>query len=200
MIKNIIFDVGMVLISYDNDTLMDSLGYDKKTQETVKKAMFENKLWDEGDRGAYSTEELLSKFIANAPNYEQHIRKAYDTVAENMHLFSYAVPWVKELKQRGYKLYILSNYSEKIYSQTKEKMRFLDYTDGEIFSYMYKVIKPEKKIYDILLEKYSLVPEECVFLDDREDNIAMAKSFGIHGIVFKNYEQAKRDLDELLKK
>lgn len=79
-------------------------------------------------------------------------------------------------------------------------MKFLPYMDGTLFSYVYKMAKPDHEIYETLCTMYQLNPGETVFFDDREDNIEGAEACGIHGILFQNYEQAKKDLETLLKR
>ena len=198
MIKNVIFDVGKVLVEYDPDSYMERLGFDLKTRQAVNQAMFQNPLWEESDRGKLSTEELLEKFIFNDKEYKEEITKAYQTVGNTIELFPYSVAWIKELKQRGYRVYILSNYAEITYEQTKEKMEFLPYVDGAVFSFQCKWIKPEREIYEELCRKYSIEPRESVFLDDRLDNIEQARNLGFFGIQFESYEQAVRELEPIL--
>lgn len=198
MIKNVIFDVGKVLVEYDPDSYMERLGFDLKTRQAVNQAMFQNPLWEESDRGKLSTEELLEKFIFNDKEYKEEITKAYQTVGDTIELFPYSVAWIKELKQRGYRVYILSNYAEVTYEQTKEKMEFLPYVDGAVFSFQCKWIKPEREIYEELCRKYSIEPRESVFLDDRLDNIEQARNLGFFGIQFESYEQAVKELERIL--
>lgn len=201
MIKNIVFDVGKVLVSYEPDAYMENiLRFDAETRHAVNKAMFQNPLWEESDRGALSTEELIKGFVHNNPAYEQQILKAHENVGDSIALFPYVVDWMTNLKKRGYHLYILSNYAEYTFQQTKEKMGFLPFMDGAVFSYECKLIKPEKEIYEYLCEKYQLKPEECVFLDDRQLNVDGAIDAGWKGIVFENYQQASHDLNQLLEK
>ena len=199
MIKNIIFDVGKVLVEYDPDGMMKKLGFDEETLQTVNQAVFQNELWNESDRGVLSPEELLEAFIDNNPVYEKEIRQVIDAVGDTISLMPYAVEWVKGLKERGYHLYILSNYAEYTYEKTSHKMEFLPYMDGVVFSYRCKLIKPEKEIYEYICKTYELKPEESVFLDDREDNVEAARNMGMHGIVFENYAQGSETLEQLLK-
>lgn len=198
MIKNVIFDVGKVLVEYDPEGYLKRLGFDEETQKAVSEAMFQSKLWNESDRGVLSTSKLLEGFIANAPVYEEAIRKAHGSVGDTIDLMEYAVDWVKDLKSRGYRLYILSNYAEYTYEQTKQKMEFLPYMDGVVFSYRCKLIKPEKEIYEYICRTYDLVPSECVFLDDRQENIEAARRAGMKAILFSGYEQGAKTLNELL--
>lgn len=199
MIKNIIFDVGKVLVSYEPDAYMESLGMDEKKREAINKAMFQNKLWELGDQGIYTIDELTDKFIEGAPECEAEIRMLYETVGNTIELFPYTMEWLTSLKEKGYKLYILSNYSEMAYKQTKEKLKFLSIVDGAVFSYECKMIKPQKEIYEHLCQKYNLNCSECIFVDDREENVRGARNNGILAVLFQNYEQAKAELDEMLK-
>ena len=199
MIKNIIFDVGNVLVEYDPDGLMRRLGFDEETLQAVNQAVFQNELWNESDRGVLSPEELLEAFIDNNPVYEKEIRQVIDAVGDTISLMPYTVEWVKGLKERGYHLYILSNYAEYTYEKTSHKMEFLPYMNGVVFSYRCKLIKPEKEIYEYICKTYELKPEESVFLDDREDNVEAARNMGMHGIVFENYAQGSETLEQLLK-
>ncbi|MBS6196331.1 MAG: HAD family phosphatase [Clostridiales bacterium] len=199
MIKNIVFDVGRVLVEYDPDKYMKGLGFDDAAMKAVNEAMFLHPLWNESDRGVLSTAELLEGFVKNNPAYEAEIRRAYGSVEGTIQPLDYAVPWVKELKERGYRLYILSNYAEDTFQRTKCKMGFLPYMDGVVFSYQCKLVKPEPEIYRYLCDTYQLIPSESVFLDDRADNIEAAKEAGLYGIQFFGYEQGSRELEELLK-
>ena len=199
MIKNVIFYVGKVLMEYDPEGYLKRLGFDEKTQQAVNEAMFQNHLcWEESDRGTMTPAELLEGFVANNPAYEKEIRKAHRMVGGTIELMPYTVEWVKNLKSRGYRLYILSNYAEYTYEQTEHKMKFLPYMDGTVFSYRCKLLKPEKEIYEYICKKYNLIPAECVFLDDREENTKAARSFGMQAITFSDYETDSKKLEDLL--
>ena len=177
---------------------MKQLGFGEQEQLAVNQAMFQNRIWIEADRGALTPEESLDAYIAEAPEYEEQIRKAHENVGDTVELLPYVMEWLTELKERGYRIYILSNYGEHLFNQTKEKMEFLKLTEGAVFSYKCKMLKPEKEIYEFLRNEFELNLEECVFLDDRQENIEAAKAAGIQGIWFQNYRQAKKKLDELL--
>ena len=80
----------------------------------------------------------------------------------------------------------------------RKLLDFLSEMDGGIFSYLVGAIKPEPEIYQILIDKYRLVPEECIFIDDREANLAAARKLGFQTILFDGYEQGRAKLNELL--
>lgn len=198
MIKNIVFDVGRVLVTFNPEEYLKKLGYDERTRQKIEEAMFKNPLWNEQDRGVLSDEELLSKFVANAPEYEEQIKEAFEKIAAIIELLPHTMEWVKGLKAKGYQLYVLSNYGEYTYEQTKHKLEFLSYMDGSIFSFQYKVIKPEREIYELLLNKFELKAEESVFIDDRLENVEAAKALGFSGIQFQSYEQAEKELEKMM--
>ena len=138
MIRNIIFDVGKVLVSYEPDAYMQRLGISKENQKKINEAMFQNKLWDTSDQGLGTPDEFLQKFIAGAPELADEITKIHKTVGNTVELFPYAMEWILDLKARGYHVYILSNYSENMLDQTKDKLKFLPLMDGVVFSYKIK--------------------------------------------------------------
>lgn len=198
MVRNIIFDIGKVLVSYEPDAYMERLGISQKDQKKINEAMFENKLWNDSDQGLGTPDEFLQKFIAGAPELEKEITQIHRTVGETVELMTYALEWILDLKARGYHVYILSNYAENMLDQTEEKLKFLPLMDGVVFSYRIKKLKPDPEIYEYLCDEFWLEPEESVFIDDRAENIAGAEKCGIHGIVFTSYEQAKKELDAYL--
>lgn len=198
MIRNIIFDVGMVLVDWQPRQTFRQLGFDEETVAAVAAATIESEAWSENDRSLLSDEEIVSCFIRRAPEYEREIRLFWDNVGLPVRQFDYTMGWIKELHEQGYKVYILSNYGRRTYAQTKDgALSFLEEVDGALFSFQVNQIKPEPEIYRTLLEQYSLAPGECVFFDDRAENIEAAERAGIHGIVFKNQPQAAKELARL---
>ena len=101
------------------------------------------------------------------------------------------------LKEKGYKVYILSNYGEKPFAASKPRMPFLQYTDGQLISYEIREVKPSAAIYQALCQKYAIDPANAVFLDDSPLNIAGAKAFGLHTILFTDYADALKQLKAL---
>ena len=130
---------------------------------------------------------------------KKEIRDTYLRVGDSIELLPHAVEWTASLKEKGYHLYIISNYGEYTLEQTKEKMDFLKYMDGAIFSYQYQIIKPDARIYEQLLKNYDLKAQECVFIDDKAENVEAAKAVGYLGIVFTSYEAVTKELEEILR-
>ena len=120
------------------------------------------------------------------------IKEGFAHCEETITPLPYAESWVRSLKEKGYRLYILSNYSGDLFERTKEKMPFLPYMDGTLFSYTCHLTKPEPEI-----QKFSLTPDRCVFLDDTKANVEAAEQAGIHGIHFMGYEDGVAQLKKL---
>lgn len=198
MVNTVIFDIGNVLADFTWKEFMENLGYTGVMFERIAKASVMNEKWNEYDRGALSDEEILQCFIANDPEIEADIRRCFANMKGIVSRNDYAIPWINELKQRGYKVLYLSNFSKKAEIECAEALDFIPYMDGGILSHKDKVIKPMPEIYELLIERYSLNPKECVFIDDTEKNLTGASVFGIRTILFKNQKQAKEELEKIL--
>lgn len=197
MIKNIIFDIGNVLTDFSWQRFYASFGYGDEVLKRLAEATVKSPVWDEVDRGVWSDEELVEGFIGNDPSLEPQLRRIFENVHGMVVKRDYAVPWVLSLQKAGCRCYYLSNFSHKAHTECADALGFLEYMDGGILSYQDKVIKPDRKIYQLLLERYGLKAEESVFLDDTEKNLPPAEALGIHTILFKNREQAVSELEKL---
>lgn len=198
MIRTVIFDIGDVLINVDWRCFCFEKGYDELMTMKLSKATKESIYWDEYDRGVWSDEKIVEHFITLAPELEEDIRFLCKDLHGLCKRREYAIPWIQELKERGYQVLVLSNFSERALNDCAEAMDFLRYVDGGILSFREKLIKPDPRIYRLLMEKYQIRTGEAVFLDDRKENIIAAENEGIYGIQVMNHEQAYRDLNRFL--
>ena len=197
MIRNIIFDIGNVLTDFRWKEFLQDKGFDEAMIERIAGASVMSPFWKEYDRGVWEEQKIMEEFIKLDPEIEKELYQAYGNIHDMVTKREYAIPWIQELKQKGYGVYYLSNFSEKAYVECADALDFLPFTDGGILSYRDGVIKPEKEIYDLLLSRFGLKAEECVFLDDTAENVEAAKRFGFAGIVFQTKEQAEEELREL---
>ncbi len=199
MIKNIVFDIGGVLADFRWKGLMEDLGFSKEVIEALKQGMVLSPLWNELDRGVFEAEAVVKMMQENNPGYEQEIYDFFMNIEDVVKQFDYTEAFIKELKNKGYQIYILSNYPEYTFTvHEKNEYTFFPYVDGKIISGFVKMVKPDKNIYECLFHTYNLNPEECVFLDDKPENISTAVELGMKGIVFSTYQQAREELDKLI--
>ena len=199
MIRNIVFDIGMVLIGFEPFSWLRSM-FDEETADRIAHAVYGTGHWEELDKAILSEEEILELFIGEAPDLRAEIREAYDRVGECVRKKNWPVPLIDLLKENGYSVYFLSNMSEHVINSNHEAFAFTEHMDGGIWSCDVHMIKPDPGIYKSLFDKYGIVPEECLFIDDVPANIAMAKKFGMKGIVFEDYGHFMADLDKALTK
>ena len=197
MIKNIIFDIGNVLTDFRWREFLLDKGFSEEMVERIAQVSVKHPLWKEFDRGTWEDEVLMQKFVEEAPELKQELYAAYSNVEGIVTPRDYAIPWIKELKAKGLKVWYLSNFARKIEIECSEALRFLPYMDGGILSYKEKLIKPEPAIYELMLKRYGLVAQESVFIDDLPENVKAAKAFGIHGICFVSKEQVEEELFKL---
>lgn len=195
MIKTVVFDIGRVLIGFEWKDYVNRL-FQPEVADAVTAAAFGGPYWKELDRGVMPLEEIFEKMLSLGKGHETEVRKALDCVGECTTRTDYAIPWIKSLKERGYQVLYLSNFSHYVMKKGRHTLDFLPYMDGGIISCEEKCIKPAEEIYKKLLNRYELEPEECVFIDDTATNIETARKLGMHGVVFENYEQAKAELEE----
>lgn len=198
MVKNVVFDIGNVLAGFCWQEFYKSFGFSDEVFEKLADATVRSSFWNEMDRGKLSDEQLLEGFIANDPSMEKEIRELFADIRGMIVRYDYAIPWIRELKERGYGIYVISNFARRAHEQCIEALDFLKETDGGILSYQVKMIKPSPEIYQLLCSEYGLIPEECVFIDDTEKNVEAAVREGMKGIVFHSLGQAKKELEKIL--
>lgn len=199
MIRNVVFDIGMVLVNFRYREYMEDLGFSKEIQEIFCKNIVENMLWGDLDLGVRSAEEVIRDMKNSVSEYPAEADAFFEQINDIVETFPYALPWIQELKREGYRVYLLSNYPKDLFAlHAKGKFTFADVVDGRIVSGYVKMVKPDPEIYKLLCMTYDLKPEECVFLDDREDNLKSAGALGFHTVRFQNYEQARAELELLL--
>ncbi|MCI9525468.1 MAG: HAD family phosphatase [Lachnospiraceae bacterium] len=197
MIKNVVFDVGKVLVEFDWQGYLEALGFSPEIYEKVADATVRSELWNEFDRSKMSDEEILEGFLAGAPECKEEILRFWDNIGSCIKCYDYAASWIQALQEKGYGVYLLSNYPRRIYFQSIHELSFVELVDGAVFSFEVQATKPEPGIYEALLEKYQLQPTECVFVDDLRTNIIAANHLGMATIHFHTKSQAEEELRSL---
>ena len=199
--KNIIFDVGDVLLDYRWQQMLMDYGLDEAEAYRVGRELFDDPdgLWHEFDLGVKSQEEIIQEFEQKHPKDAEVIRW-FISHGEYMHVARPAI-WklVHQLKEAGYHLYILSNYPEILFKKHTQYADFMDDMEGMVVSYMLHVGKPERIVYQTLCDRYGLNKEECLFFDDRAENVQGAIDFGMRAKRVLSAKGLAVDLEELLR-
>lgn len=198
MIRNIILDFGKVLVDYDFDIFFCRYVPDENRRKQFVPILYNDGLTPVVDRGEKPFEEIVDDLIAENPEFEPELRIFSEHYPD---LITGEIPGMKnllvKLKSEGFKLYGLSNWCSKVYI-TMDQYDIFKLLDGYIVSSEVHKIKPEPDIYQCLFERFNLKPEECVFADDKEENVEASIKEGMPAIVFKNAEQFETELRKLL--
>ncbi|MGI6117585.1 MAG: HAD family hydrolase [Bilifractor sp.] len=198
-VKTVIFDIGNVLVSFHSRPFVRrAFGEDEKTASHVMDAVFGSGLWNELDLGVIPEDEVLRMMIDRDPEYEKEIRRIYDSVGQIITRENHAIPWVRAVKKGGFRVLFLSNYSRHAMDSNPGALDFLPLMDGGIFSCDVKLVKPDSRIYRLLMYRYRLNPEECLFIDDNPDNIAAADKLGLNTLRCLDFRQAQEDARDIL--
>ena len=195
MIKNIVFDVGNVLVSFNPLQYLESFKLDEDVKDDIMEAIFKSKEWIELDRGTLTEDEAVEMFCSSRKEHSEAIKAIMENWMSMLTPMEESISILKELKTKEYRIYILSNYHEKSFKYINENNEFFRLVDGKVVSSEVKLLKPEKEIYEELLSKYSLKPEECLFIDDTLVNVQAAREIGIKGVWFKNPNELRKELN-----
>ncbi len=181
MIKNIIFDLGNVLIRFKPEEFVNK-NIKKEYREKFFNAVFKGQEWADLDRGVLEYSDAVKIFSEKIPECSSEIKKLFDNyILDVLEPIEKNIEIMKSLKGK-YKLFVLSNFHYPAFDYIFKNWEFFKYFDGKVVSGHCKLLKPEKKIYELLCLTYSLKPNECVFIDDTKANIESAEEFGINGI------------------
>ena len=185
MIRNIVFDMGQVLIRFDPDEFMDREGItDPEDRKIIRRELFQSVEWAQMDLGIETEDSIEPKVIARVP---EHLRDKTRNLLRNWAYPRTMIPGMEELvcslKKAGYGIYLLSNASVGQPGYWK-KLPVSQYFDGTLISAFVRTVKPCPAIYTLFTEEFHLKAEECVFIDDAPMNVAAAIACGWQGIVF----------------
>ena len=185
MIKNVIFDCGNVLIKYDEHYISSFFAEDENDIDLLAKTAMARKYWDAFDMGTLTSDVYKTEVKKELP---EHLHKAAEGICDKW--TSHCPAWqgmrelVRDISAKGTPLYLLSNFNQRLRSEIDIIFPELDLFDGLVISGEIGIVKPSKEIYRYILEKYDLVSEECVFVDDNKNKIAACEEAGIVGYLF----------------
>lgn len=187
-ITTIVFDLGNVLVRWNPATLYNKIFATEKDSHAFLNqvcTMDWHTMQDAGRSPAAGTEALVKEH----PSWEPQIRAFYDRWEE---MFSGplegTVQILKALKEKGYRLYALSNWNAELYRRTAGDYPFLNWFDGKIISGEEQMKKPDDEIYKLLLQRFRIQPGETLFIDDNQQNVEAAERLGIQSILFTTPE------------
>ncbi len=195
-VKNIVFDIGNVLMDFDWKV---AERYTREQTEVINEGIWYSGIWNELDRGTIDGDEALAIMKERQPEYADLLEDAFENAGLCIHRCDYAIPWIEEMRARGYGVYFLSNYSQHTMDLNREALDFLPHLDGGVFSCDVKLVKPDREIYECFAEKCGVKLEECLFLDDNAANVKASIEAGMPSLRFTNYEEMHEKVDRYLR-
>lgn len=194
MIRNIIFDMGNVLIPFCPDVYLERFVENEEDRILLKREVFQSLEWVKMDTGDLEIQEAEEIMLSRIP------QRLHSAAKKLLYDWAYVLPpfeemeqLIIELKNKGLRTYLLSNVGNYFY-EIRSNIPALQLMDGEVISFDYGIIKPFPGIYRVLLSKYELKPEECFFIDDLPVNIYGASLAGIDGTVYHGDVESLRKI------
>ena len=193
MIRNIVFDMGNVLLRFDPKLFMERVGVEEpEDQRLIQKELFRSLEWVQMDRGTMTEAETLERVKTRVP---ERLHPALEELVLRWERPILAIPgmaeFVRDCRRAGYGIYLLSNASRRLHEYWKS-IPGHEYFDGEFVSADHLLVKPQQQIYRKFCETFGLDPRECLFIDDLPLNIEGAITAGWQGIVFHDAEDLRK--------
>ena len=190
MIKNVVLDMGNVLLDFRPEYVMDQFCSSEEEKDVIRRELFEGPEWPLGDRGDIKDKDRFDLVKVRVPEkYHEALKNCALHWDICMDPLEGAKEFCEKVKEKGYKIFVLSNASDLFYVYFP-KFLPLDFFDGVFVSSDYLMLKPDVEIYKTFLNKYGLKGEECLFIDDRQDNIEGAGKAGLNTFRFEgDYEK-----------
>ena len=181
MIRNIVFDMGQVLIRFDRDLFIRRLGVGEEDARLLKREVYLSREWAQMDWGAVTDEQASASVCARLPERLHDAADRLVTMWDRPILpIEGMYELIEALKAAGYGIYLLSNASVRQHDYWP-RVPCAKFFDGTLISCDVGSIKPERAIYEAFLQKFGLRAEQCYFVDDQAANVEGACRCGFGG-------------------
>jgi len=196
MIKTVVFDLGGVLIDWDPRHLYRKLIPEEAAMERFLDEVC-NDAWNVRQDAGRTIDEAVAERVTLYPDHTPLIEAYYDRWLEMVPgAIDGTVEILAELKALGTPLYALTNFSRETFPLATERFEFFGWFEGVVVSGRVGVIKPDRRIYDLLFTTFDIAPSTALFIDDRQDNVDGAKAAGMDAVRFSSPERLRADLRE----
>jgi putative hydrolase of the HAD superfamily len=197
-VRNVIFDLGGVLLDWNPGAILERCYRDVASREAVHDALFRHEDWRAFNRGDLTEPGLLARVQQRTERSLPELSQVLDTVRDSLVVKPETVSVLRALQKRRVPLYCLSDMPVSLFVHVRQRYDFWDAFAGIVISGEVRMMKPEPQVFEYLLARYQLAAQETVFVDDHAANIAGAKAVGLHTIHFRNAADCARELDACL--
>lgn len=196
MIKNIVFDLGNVILKDSPSIVLENLDLPNEDKQKIKEKFFDD--WEDVDLGKETLEEHLNNCGLDLSAINNNIKEILLNYYKYRPFNNEIIELMHVLKEKKYKIYILSNNNKEVFEYLKKLPQF-QCVDGWIVSCDYNMVKPNRELYIKLFDKFNIKPEECFFIDDKKENIETAELLGMQGCVLDIKNKGLEILSEKLR-
>lgn len=196
-IKNIVFDIGNVLVRWDPLAIVSKAFPEHTEPHTLALKLLKEETWLDLNRGIITEQEAIQQYHQALNIHPSRLENLMQVVRKSLTPLEGSFELVEKLHQAGYLLYIISDNTNELVAYLREQYNFWDKFTGVVISSEIGVLKPSPIIYHHLLDTYLLNPKESIFLDDLEANVKGAKAVNMHSIQFVTAQRCIEDLRTL---
>lgn len=193
-IKNVIFDLGAVMFNWNPKAIAENFTNDIELQKRIQSELYYHQDWKDFDCALITEEEATKRASERLEISLIEAQMLFQQTKESLTLISKTRNVLSEVKAKNLKAYCLSNISPELFNYVYERHDLFELFDGIVTSGEENTGKPDKRIFEILIERHQLKVDECLFIDDSKDNTATANILGISSVTFKGLDSCYKDI------
>ncbi len=197
-IKNTVFDLGAVLLEWNPEDIAHRFAEDESTKQLLLEYVFHHQDWKRLDLGEIDANQAVQSFAKNSGLPLPLMESLMAFIKSYLTAKSESVELLKELQQRGHRVFCLSNICRELYDHVTGQNPFFELFEDAIVSADIKLAKPDPRIFEYMLTRFNIRPEETLFIDDMPANIESANQLGIQGIRFTEIDDCRRAISNII--
>lgn len=192
--KNIVFDIGNVLVKWSPKDIVATLFPNAPDENLIINTLFNSKIWFDLNLGKLTGKEAVQLYKSKLPSKAKQLDNLMEVMKNSLVPVEGGFELLEKARSSGRHVYALSDNVKEFVVFLKKEYNFFKKLNGAVISAEVGVLKPSPKIYQILLEKYQLIPSETIFLDDVEKNVIGAQKAGMHSVQFTSAKECENIL------
>jgi putative hydrolase of the HAD superfamily len=197
-VRNVIFDLGGVVLEWNVDSILEGFYADPDARLTMKRALFHHPDWQELDRGTLTEPEALANLEQRTGRPRAELSRLFEVTRHSLRPKADTVALLEHLAQRRVPVYCLSNMPAATFAFLRERHAFWPAFRGIVISGEIKMMKPEREIFEYLLRRFDLHANDTKFVDDHLPNVLAAQTLGLHTVLFRDARQCEAELNHFL--
>jgi putative hydrolase of the HAD superfamily len=198
LVRNVIFDVGGVLVHWNPERILAGFYADEADRTAMKQALYQHADWRSYNLGQLTEAQMVERIAARTGRPTLELRALLDATRESLDTKADTVRLLRSLQARGIPLYCISDMPVPVYDYLRRRHDFWSAFSGIAISGELGIMKPGREIFEHLIKRYGLAPSSSVFIDDVVANVEGARAVGLHAFQFRDGAQCERELETLL--